>query len=92
MVLIEPSILSADVLRLGEQAKEAEEAKADGLWLQIDVMTVDLTRTSALAQTWFGRYGMELGIIGLERMGEDETFIARDGREWQPGCAASLLR
>ena len=36
MILIEPSILSADLLRLGEQAKEAEDAKADGL--QIDVM------------------------------------------------------
>jgi ribulose-phosphate 3-epimerase len=36
MILIEPSILSADLLRLGEQAKEAENAKADGL--QIDVM------------------------------------------------------
>jgi len=35
VVLIEPSLLSADVLRLGEQAKEAEDAKADGL--QIDV-------------------------------------------------------
>ena len=35
MLLIEPSLLSADVLRLGEQAKEAEDAKADGL--QIDV-------------------------------------------------------
>lgn len=36
MILIEPSILSADLLRLGEQAKAAEDAKADGL--QIDVM------------------------------------------------------
>jgi ribulose-phosphate 3-epimerase len=36
MIQIEPSILSADLLRLGEQAKEAEDAKADGL--QIDVM------------------------------------------------------
>jgi ribulose-phosphate 3-epimerase len=36
MILIEPSILSADLLRLGAQAKEAEEAKADGL--QIDIM------------------------------------------------------
>ena len=36
MILIEPSILSADLLRLGEQAKEAEDGKADGL--QIDVM------------------------------------------------------
>ncbi|HKM75605.1 MAG TPA: ribulose-phosphate 3-epimerase [Candidatus Bathyarchaeia archaeon] len=36
MILIEPSILSADLLRLGEQAKEAEDAKANGL--QIDVM------------------------------------------------------
>jgi len=35
MILIEPSILSADILRLGEQAKEAQDAKAD--WLQIDV-------------------------------------------------------
>lgn len=36
MVLIEPSILSADFARLGEQAKEAEDAGADRL--QIDVM------------------------------------------------------
>ncbi len=36
MVLIEPSILSADFARLGEQAREAEEAGADRL--QIDVM------------------------------------------------------
>jgi ribulose-phosphate 3-epimerase len=36
MVLIEPSILSADFARLGEQAKEAETAGADRL--QIDVM------------------------------------------------------
>ncbi|HYY92440.1 MAG TPA: ribulose-phosphate 3-epimerase [Candidatus Dormibacteraeota bacterium] len=35
-VAIEPSILSADFARLGEQAKEAEEAGADGI--QIDVM------------------------------------------------------
>jgi len=33
MILIEPSILSADLLRLGEQAKAAEDAKADGLQL-----------------------------------------------------------
>lgn len=36
MVLIEPSILSADFARLGEQAGEAEEAGADRI--QIDVM------------------------------------------------------
>jgi ribulose-phosphate 3-epimerase len=36
MALIEPSILSADFARLGEQAKEAEDAGADRL--QIDVM------------------------------------------------------
>ncbi len=36
MVLIEPSILSADLARLGEQAREAEAAGADRL--QIDVM------------------------------------------------------
>lgn len=36
MVSIEPSILSADFSRLGEQAKEAEDAGADGL--QVDVM------------------------------------------------------
>ncbi len=36
MVLIEPSILSADFARLGEQAKDAEDAGADRL--QIDVM------------------------------------------------------
>src|SRR5713101_5752214 len=36
MVLLEPSILSADFARLGEQAKEAEDAGADRL--QIDVM------------------------------------------------------
>jgi len=36
LIFIEPSILSADLLRLGEEAKEAEEAKADGL--QIDIM------------------------------------------------------
>ncbi len=36
MVLIEPSILSADFARLGEQAREAEEAGVQAL--QIDVM------------------------------------------------------
>ncbi len=36
MVLIEPSILSADFVRLGEQAREAEEAGVQAL--QIDVM------------------------------------------------------
>ncbi len=36
MVLIEPSILSADFARLGEQAKEAEDAGADRI--QVDVM------------------------------------------------------
>ncbi len=36
MVLIEPSILSADFARLGEEARDAEEAGADRL--QIDVM------------------------------------------------------
>lgn len=36
MILIEPSILSADFARLGEQAREAEDAGADRL--QIDVM------------------------------------------------------
>ena len=35
-VAIEPSILSADFARLGEQAKEAEEAGVEGI--QIDVM------------------------------------------------------
>ena len=35
-MLIEPSILSADFARLGEQAKEAEDAGADRL--QVDVM------------------------------------------------------
>lgn len=35
-VSIEPSILSADFARLGQQAKEAEEAGAEGI--QIDVM------------------------------------------------------
>jgi len=35
-VLIEPSILSADFARLGQQAKEAEDAGAEGI--QIDVM------------------------------------------------------
>lgn len=35
-VLIEPSILSADLTRLGEQALEAQEAGADGI--QVDVM------------------------------------------------------
>ena len=36
MVIIEPSILSADFARLGEQAREAEEAGVQAL--QIDVM------------------------------------------------------
>jgi len=36
MIVIEPSILSADPARLGEQAREAEAAGAEGL--QIDVM------------------------------------------------------
>ena len=36
MITIEPSILSADFARLGEQAREAEEAGADGI--QVDVM------------------------------------------------------
>jgi ribulose-phosphate 3-epimerase len=36
LVLIEPSILSADLLRLGEQAKEAENAGVEAI--QIDVM------------------------------------------------------
>src|SRR5215831_5758009 len=36
MISIEPSILSADFSRLGEQAKEAEEAGVEGI--QIDVM------------------------------------------------------
>jgi ribulose-phosphate 3-epimerase len=36
MISIEPSILSADFARLGQQAKEAEEAGAEGI--QIDVM------------------------------------------------------
>jgi ribulose-phosphate 3-epimerase len=35
-ISIEPSILSADFARLGQQAKEAEDAGADGI--QIDVM------------------------------------------------------
>src|SRR6266481_4229051 len=35
-ILIEPSILSADFARLGQQAKEAEDAGVDGI--QIDVM------------------------------------------------------
>jgi ribulose-phosphate 3-epimerase len=35
-ILIEPSILSADFARLGEQAKEAEDAGVEGI--QIDVM------------------------------------------------------
>jgi ribulose-phosphate 3-epimerase len=36
MIAIEPSILSADLTRLGEQAREAEAAGIDGL--QIDIM------------------------------------------------------
>ena len=36
MIAIEPSILSADLTRLGEQAREAEAAGIDGL--QVDVM------------------------------------------------------
>jgi ribulose-phosphate 3-epimerase len=36
LVLIEPSILNADLLRLGEQAKEAENAGVEAI--QIDVM------------------------------------------------------
>jgi ribulose-phosphate 3-epimerase len=36
MIVIEPSILSADFTRLGEQAREAEAAGAEGL--QVDVM------------------------------------------------------
>ena len=36
MLIIEPSILSADFARLGEQAKEAEAAGAEAI--QIDVM------------------------------------------------------
>ena len=36
MIAIEPSILSADLTRLGEQAREAEVAGIDGL--QVDVM------------------------------------------------------
>ena len=36
MISIEPSILSADFARLGDQAKEAEAAKVEGI--QIDVM------------------------------------------------------
>ena len=35
-IVLAPSILSADLARLGEQARAAEEAGAD--WLQIDVM------------------------------------------------------
>jgi ribulose-phosphate 3-epimerase len=36
MIAIEPSVLSADLTRLGEQAREAEAAGIDGL--QVDVM------------------------------------------------------
>jgi ribulose-phosphate 3-epimerase len=36
MIAIEPSILSADLTRLGEQAREAEAAGIDGL--QVDIM------------------------------------------------------
>jgi ribulose-phosphate 3-epimerase len=36
MIAIESSILSADYAKLGQQAKEAEEAGADGI--QVDVM------------------------------------------------------
>jgi ribulose-phosphate 3-epimerase len=36
MIAIEPSILSADLTRLGEQAREAEASRIDGL--QVDIM------------------------------------------------------
>ncbi|HEM61301.1 MAG TPA: ribulose-phosphate 3-epimerase, partial [Chloroflexi bacterium] len=36
MIAIEPSVLSADFTRLGEQAREAEAADVQGL--QVDVM------------------------------------------------------
>jgi len=36
MVILAPSILSADFARLGEQCREALEAGAD--WIHIDVM------------------------------------------------------